>query len=146
MEVFFSYKKRISLVSTAIAMNKLKLLSHLTFRMNDFTGCKWFICVYSSRQSAWTSTACSVASFGTFVSRALPYMAYRYTVFFVCFLQQFLNSFVCCSNERMKKCKSVNLFFFSMFMLLKSQTSAIKYVFSFIPNEVGSPMLFTVSY
>ena len=32
-----------------------------------------------------------------------------------------------------------------MFMLLKSQTSAIKYVFSFIPNqsnsEVGSPTL-----
>ena len=32
-------------------------------------------------------------------------------------------------------------------MLLKSQTSAIKYVLSFIPNqsnsEVGSPMLFT---
>ena len=35
-----------------------------------------------------------------------------------------------------------------MFMLLKSQTSAIKYVFSFIPNqsnsEVGSPILFTI--
>ena len=35
-------------------------------------------------------------------------------------------------------------------MLLKSQTSAIKYVFSFIPNqsnsEVGSPMLFTIPY
>ena len=35
-----------------------------------------------------------------------------------------------------------------MFMLLNSQTSAIKYVFSFIPNqsnsEVGSPMLFTI--
>ena len=35
-----------------------------------------------------------------------------------------------------------------MFMLLKSQTSAIKYVFSFIPNqsnsEFGSPMLFTI--
>ena len=49
----------------------------------------------------------------------------------------------------MKKYKSVNLlFFFSMFMLLKSQTSAIKYVFSFIPNqsnsEFGSPMLFTI--
>ena len=49
----------------------------------------------------------------------------------------------------MKKCKSVNLLFFlSMFILLKSQTSAIKYVFSFIPNqsnsEVGSPMLFTI--
>ena len=40
--------------------------------------------------------------------------------------------------------------FFSMFMLLKSQTSAIKYVFSFNPNqlnsEVGSPMLFTTPY
>ena len=38
--------------------------------------------------------------------------------------------------------------FFSMFMLLNSQTSAIKYVFSFIPNqsnsEVGSPMLLTI--
>ena len=37
-----------------------------------------------------------------------------------------------------------------MFMLLKSQTSAIKYVFSFIPNqsnsEVSSPMLFTIPY
>ena len=36
-----------------------------------------------------------------------------------------------------------------MFMLLKSQASAIKYVFSFIPNqsnsEVGSPM-FTILY
>ena len=35
-----------------------------------------------------------------------------------------------------------------MFMLLKSQTSAIEYVFSFIPyqsnSEVGSPMLFTI--
>ena len=35
-------------------------------------------------------------------------------------------------------------------MLLKYQTSAIKYVFSFIPNqpnsEVGSPMLFTIPY
>ena len=34
-----------------------------------------------------------------------------------------------------------------MFMLLKSKTSAIKYVFSFIPNqsnsEIGSPLLFT---
>ena len=33
-------------------------------------------------------------------------------------------------------------------MLLKSQTSAIKYVFSFNPNqlnsEVGSPLLFTI--
>ena len=33
-------------------------------------------------------------------------------------------------------------------MLLKSQKSAIKYVFSFIPNqsnsEVDSPMLFTI--
>ena len=40
--------------------------------------------------------------------------------------------------------------FYSMFMLLKSQTSAIKYVFSFIPNqsnsEVSSPMLFTIPY
>ena len=38
--------------------------------------------------------------------------------------------------------------FFSMFMLLKSQTNAIKYVFSFIPSqsnsEFGSPMLFTI--
>ena len=31
MEVFFSSKKRISLVSTAIAMNRLALLSHLTW-------------------------------------------------------------------------------------------------------------------
>ena len=42
------------------------------------------------------------------------------------------------------------VFFLSMFMLLKSQTSAIKYVLSFIPNqsnsEVGSPMLFTIPY
>ena len=40
--------------------------------------------------------------------------------------------------------------FYSMFMLLKLQTSAIEYVFSFIPNqsnsEVGSPMLFTIHY
>ena len=73
-------------------------------------------------------------------------MAYRCTVFF---FQKFSDSFVCRSNERIKKCKSVNLLgFFSMFILLKSQTSAIKYVFSFIPNqsnsEVGSPMLFTI--
>ena len=37
------------------------------------------------------------------------------------------------------------LIIFFMFMLLKSQTSAIKYVFTFFPNqsnsEVGSPML-----
>ena len=32
MEVFFSYKN-----ATAIAMNRLTLLSLLTFRMNDFT-------------------------------------------------------------------------------------------------------------
>ena len=53
MEVFFSSKKRISLVSTAIAKNRLTLLSHLTwlpwFRMNYFTCWKWFVCVYSSR-------------------------------------------------------------------------------------------------
>ena len=30
-------------------------------------------------------TACSVASFGTFVSRTLPYTAYRCTVFFFFF-------------------------------------------------------------
>ena len=45
--------------------------------------------------------------------------------------------------------RKINVFFFfSMFMLLKWQTSAIKYVFSFIPNqsnlEFGSPMLFTI--
>ena len=38
--------------------------------------------------------------------------------------------------------------FFSMFVLLKSQTNAIQYVFSFIPNqsnsEFGSSMLFTI--
>ena len=38
--------------------------------------------------------------------------------------------------------------FLSMFMLLKSQKNAIKYVFSFIPNqsnsEFGSSMLFTI--
>ena len=37
-----------------------------------------------------------------------------------------------------------------MFMFFKSQTSAIKYVFSFIPNqsnsEVGGTMLYTVPY
>ena len=42
------------------------------------------------------------------------------------------------------------LILFSMIMLLKSQTSAIKYVLSSIPNqsnsEVGSPMLFTIPY
>ena len=42
------------------------------------------------------------------------------------------------------------VFFSSTFMLLKSQTSAIEYVFYFIPNqsnsEVGSPMLFTIPY
>ena len=52
------------------------------------------------------------ASFGTFVSRTLPYTAYHCTVFF----QQFSDSFVCRSNECMEKCKSVNLLvFFSMF-------------------------------
>ena len=45
---------------------------------------------------------------------------------------------------------------FSMFMLLKSQTSAIKFVFSFIPKLISrtrklvtcqaSPMLFTIPY
>ena len=104
-------------MSTAIAMKRLTLLSHLTFRMNDFTCWKWFVCVYSSRQSAWTDdkfhrTTCSVASFGTFVSRTLPYTAYRCTVFFL-FFQQFSDSFICRSNERMAKCKSVNLLFFS---------------------------------
>ena len=60
-----------------------------------------------------------VASFGTFVSRTLPYTAYRCTVFFCffcffcCFFQQFPDSFVCRSDERMTKCKSVNLLFFS---------------------------------
>ena len=46
--------------------------------------------------------------------------------------------------------RKIIVIFFSMFMLLKSQMSAIKYVFSFIPNqlnsEVGSPMLFTIPY
>ena len=73
-------------------------------------------------------------------------MAYSCTVFL---LQQFSDSFGCRSNERMKKYKSVKLLFFlSMFMLLKSQTNAIKYVFSFIPrqsnSEFGSSMLFTI--
>ena len=144
--MFFSFKKRISLVSTAIAMNRLTLLSHLTwlpwFRMNDFT-CWKFINLDSEKSHR---TACSVASFGTFVRRTLPYTAYRCIVFF---FQQCSDSFFYRSNERMKKCKSVKLMcvFFSMFMLLKSQ---IKYVFSFIPNksnsEVGSPMLFTIPY
>ena len=59
------------------------------------------------------------------------------------FFQQF--SFVCCSNERTKKCKSVYLLFFSMFMLLKSQTSAIKFVFSFIPYQAKKKIgVFTV--
>ena len=107
-------------MSTLIAMNRLTLLSHLTFRMNDFPCWKWFVCVYSSRQSTWTDhifhrTACSVASFGTFVSRTLPYTAYRCTVFFFFFFFFFNNSqtlFVCRSNERMTKCKCVNLLFF----------------------------------
>ena len=104
-------------MSTPIAMNRLTLLSHLTFRMNDFTCWKWFVCVHSSRQSAWTDdifhrTACGVASFGTFVSLTLPYTAYRCTVFFFFFPQQFSVSFVCRSNKRMTKCKSVNLLFF----------------------------------
>ena len=51
------------------------------------------------------------------------------------FFHQF--SFVCRSNERMKKCKSVNLLF-SMFMVLILQTGAIKFVFSFIPNQSNS--------
>ena len=67
-------------------------------------------------------TACSVASFGTFVSRTLPYRAYRCTVF----SNNSQSLLICRSNERTKKCKSVNLLFFSMFMSLKSQTSAIK--------------------
>ena len=49
-------------------------------------------------------------------------------------------------NEEMQIRKVI--VFFSMFMLLKSQTNAIKYVFSFIPNqsnsEFGSSMLFTI--
>ena len=140
-----------ALVSMAIAMNRLTFLSHLTclpwFRMNDFTCWKWSVCVHSSRHSAWTddmfhSTACSVASFGTFVSWTLPYTAYRCTGFF------FNNSqtLVCRSNEWMKKCKSVNLYFF--LYVYVAQIS--QYVFSFIPNqwnsEVGSPMLFTIPY
>ena len=49
-------------------------------------------------------------------------------------------------NEEMQIRKLI--VFFSMFMLLKSQTNAIKYVFSFIPNqsnsEFGSSMLCTI--
>ena len=49
-------------------------------------------------------------------------------------------------NEEMQIRKLI--VFFSMFMLLKSQMNAIKYVFSFIPNqsnsEFGSSMLFTI--
>ena len=49
-------------------------------------------------------------------------------------------------NEEMQIRKLI--VFFSMFMLLKSQTNAIKYVFSFIPNqsnsEFGSSLLFTI--
>ena len=106
----FSSKKRISLVSTA-AMNRLTLLSHLTwlpwFRINDFTCWKWFVCVRSS----WTDDtfhrmACSVASFDTFVSRTLPYTTYCCTVFSSSTILRLF-------NEQMKKCKSVNLLFFS---------------------------------
>ena len=90
-------------------------------------------------------TACSVASFGTFDSRTLPYTAYRCTFVFFCFF--FINNsqtlLFTVANDEMRIRKLI--FFLSMFMLLKSQTSAIKYVFSFIPNqsnsEVGSPML-----
>ena len=122
MEVFFSSKKtHLASVYGDCNEKTVTLLSHLTWlpwiRMNDFTCWKWFVYVYSSRHSVWTDaifhrTACSVhlASFGTFVSRTLlPYTAYRCTVFF----QQFSDSFVWLSNERMKKCKSVNLLFFS---------------------------------
>ena len=91
----FLLKKRISLVSTAIAMNRLTILSHLTwlpwFRMNDFTCWKWF------HLDIWLGpifhrTACSVASFGTFVSRTLPYTAYRCTFFFFFFFFFFFNN------------------------------------------------------
>ena len=152
MEGFFSCsKKRISLVSTAIAMNRLTLLSHIAwlswFRMTDFTCWKWFVCVYSS---VWISQdtqaiVCSrtaddkfyrtVFSFGIFIIRMHRIRLIDLPIFF----QQF--SFVCCSNEQMKKCKSVNLMFvFSILMLRKSQTSAIKFVFSFIrfPNQSNS--------
>ena len=46
-------------------------------------------------------TACKVASFGTFVSRTVPYTA---VPFFPTIFRLF--------NEPMKKCKSVNLLFF----------------------------------
>ena len=58
-------------------------------------------------------TACSVASFGTFVNRTLPYRAYRCTIFFSAILRLFCLPY-CRSNERMKKCKSVNSLFFSV--------------------------------
>ena len=54
-------------------------------------------------------TACSVASFGTFVSRTLPYTVYRCTVF----SNNSQSLMFCRSNERTKKCKSVNILFFS---------------------------------
>ena len=54
--------------------------------------------------------ACSVASFGTFCQSDVTLYGlplYRFSP------QQFSDSFVCRSNERIKKCKSVKLFFFS---------------------------------
>ena len=104
-------------MSTAIAIIRLTLLSHLTFRMNDFTCWKWFVSVYSSRQSA--SWLVVKLHFGTFVSRTLPYTSDLYRSLRIrltavpFFSQQFSDSFVCRSNERMTKCKSVNLLFFS---------------------------------
>ena len=112
MEVFFASKKRISLVSSTIAMNRLTLLiSNERF---------YLLKVYSSRHwlepmKKFHSTACSVASYGTFVSRTLPYTAYGLFAVVVVvvvvvvvygiplyrfFPQQFSDSFVCRSNER----------------------------------------------
>ena len=90
----------------------------------------------------------SEASFGTFVIRMLSYTAYRCTDFF----QQF--SFVCCSNERMKKCKSVNLLFFpglccsnckQVQLNLFSLSSLISQIRKSVTRQ-ASPMSFKIPY
>ena len=71
-------------MSTAIAMNRLTLISHLHLEWTILLA-ESDLCVFIYLDDdIFHPMACSVASFGTFVTRTLQYTAYRCTVVFCC--------------------------------------------------------------
>ena len=108
MGVFFFSSKKRHLASVYGNCNeyRLTLLSHL----HGFHDLEWMILLAESdlfvfiRLDRWYTvllhrTACSVASFGTFVSRTLPYTAYRCTVVFFFFNNSLSLLFAVAINE-----------------------------------------------